>query len=164
MKTCTKCGVEKDEGEFYKYSENNNGHKRHSSKDGCVSPCKECFKEYRKNHREKRKESARIYYQKYKKSEKYSEDHDKRRNSKKEYQNSSNGRITIKRYRQSEKCKKIERDAWMSSISLLDDKYIIKQLRADMGLTTKTIKEYPELIEVKRIIIKTKRLCKTLTN
>lgn len=37
----------------------------------------------------------------------------------------------------------------------------IKDLLIKNGFTTKQIKQYPELIETKRLLIKTKRLCKT---
>lgn len=43
----------------------------------------------------------------------------------------------------------------------LSDRYIKRLLREKSGFTTDQIKDNPELIETKRIIIKTKRLCKT---
>ena len=48
MKTCIKCGIKKDETEFYKGR----------------NKCKECFKEYRKEHYQKNKEYNKEYYQK----------------------------------------------------------------------------------------------------
>jgi hypothetical protein len=57
MKTCTKCGVEKDECEFSKDVR---------AKDGLVSHCKDCckeyYKEYRKNNKEKILEKSKNYY------------------------------------------------------------------------------------------------------
>lgn len=43
---------------------------------------------------------------------------------------------------------------------LLTDYYLKKQLKKD-GFTREQISQYPELIETKRILLKTKRLCKT---
>ena len=43
----------------------------------------------------------------------------------------------------------------------LSDCYVINKLIRGTNLTAKQIRETPELIEIKRIIIKTKRLCKT---
>jgi hypothetical protein len=53
MKKCAKCGIEKNEEEFYK-------HKSH--KDGLFSICKSCQKEYYKNNHEKAKEYQKEYY------------------------------------------------------------------------------------------------------
>lgn len=46
---------------------------------------------------------------------------------------------------------------------LLTDDYVIRQLTKD-GFTREEISQYPELIETKRILLKTKRLCKTSPN
>ena len=46
----------------------------------------------------------------------------------------------------------------------LSDCYVINKLIRGTNLTAKQIRETPELIEIKRIILKTKRLCKTLQN
>jgi len=48
MKTCIKCGIKKDETEFYKGR----------------NKCKECIKEYKKEYRQKNKERIKEYYQK----------------------------------------------------------------------------------------------------
>lgn len=50
------------------------------------------------------------------------------------------------------------------SIENLNPGYIIKLIKKGSGLTSLEIKNYPELIETKKLIIKTKRLCKTLNN
>lgn len=47
---------------------------------------------------------------------------------------------------------------------ILTDRYITKILLEKNGFTVEQIKENRELIEIKRIIIKTKRLCKTSQN
>lgn len=53
MKKCTKCKIEKDLSEFYK---------RRKSKDGFLSHCKSCEKEYCGSRKEKIKISNSIYY------------------------------------------------------------------------------------------------------
>lgn len=45
-------------------------------------------------------------------------------------------------------------------IKNLSDFYIIKELRRGTNLSTSDIKKHPEFIELKRQIIKNKRLCK----
>lgn len=58
MKTCTKCGVEKELGEFYKERGCSDGHR---------GSCKNCVKEYKARYREANKEKtaarAKIYYE-----------------------------------------------------------------------------------------------------
>ena len=46
----------------------------------------------------------------------------------------------------------------------LQDNYVIQQITKRSKLTSKDVRNHPQLIEVKRIIIKTKRLCKTSQN
>ena len=46
----------------------------------------------------------------------------------------------------------------------LKDSYVVKLITKRSSLTAETVRKHPELIEVKKIIIKTKRLCKTLQN
>ena len=47
---------------------------------------------------------------------------------------------------------------------LLTDNYIAGRLTCKTNMSCSEIRNYPELIEAKRLIIKTKRLCKTLKN
>jgi acetyl-CoA carboxylase beta subunit len=49
-------------------------------------------------------------------------------------------------------------------IETISDTYVIAELKRGTNLTTPEIRNYPELIEAKRQIIKNKRLCKTLKN
>jgi hypothetical protein len=44
------------------------------------------------------------------------------------------------------------------------DRYVSKLLREKNGYTVAQLKENPELLEIKRILIQTKRLCKTSKN
>ena len=63
MKVCTKCKIEKELSEFGK---------RKDSKDGLLSRCKPCFKEYYQENKGKIKEKFKKYYQENKeKSKKY---------------------------------------------------------------------------------------------
>ena len=59
MKTCKKCGVEKELTEFYKDKKN--------KIDGCFYVCKKCNKEYRYINKERDKNQKKEYYKKNKK-------------------------------------------------------------------------------------------------
>ncbi len=54
MKTCSKCKIEKELGEF---------HKNKSMKDGLQYQCKECVREYQQDNKEATTERNRKYYQ-----------------------------------------------------------------------------------------------------
>jgi hypothetical protein len=54
MKTCSKCGIEKELGEFYKWK---------AGKDGLQRICKVCDIEQKRNYRETHKESEKLYRQ-----------------------------------------------------------------------------------------------------
>ena len=54
MKTCIKCGIKKDETEFYKGR----------------NKCKECIKEYKKEYRQKNKERIKEYNKEYRQKNK----------------------------------------------------------------------------------------------
>lgn len=54
MKTCSKCGLEKDESEFYG-----------NSRGGLASQCKTCRKHYKKTHKKERPEAAKRADQEY---------------------------------------------------------------------------------------------------
>lgn len=47
-------------------------------------------------------------------------------------------------------------------IKEISDTYVISELKRGTSLTTEDIRKFPELIEVKRQIIKNKRLCREL--
>ena len=64
---------------------------------------------------------------------------------------------------------KQKKNAWSRAdgrkkISELSDTYVIQKIRRGTGIKCETIRQYPELIETKRLIIQTKRLCKTSSN
>jgi hypothetical protein len=133
-KCCTKCKKVKPLGEFGKFK---------MQKDGLKIYCKVCNNLFAKIWRSKNKD----YY----KSDNYKECHKKYRQTEKykKYQN---------QYCQLEKYKKQKKEYRHSDIRTKAD--IKKQLKRDQNITNPPT----ELIECKLLIIKTKRLCKTLNN
>lgn len=135
-KKCSKCGEVKDVGEFYKNGEY-----------GLRPNCKKCEKEQwqKKNIKnpEKNKTKCRNYL----------------------LANSEKEKERIKNYwlKNPENLKNKNNRCNTKKIDNLTDCYIKQTLKLS-GFTTEQINENPELIEVKRLIIKTKRLCKTLPN
>lgn len=98
------------------------------------------------------------------KKERYYKGLDK--DSRDKYQKSEKGKTASKkaktkwRRNNPEKVKEKNR----RQIRNLNDGYVISKIRRGTGLTHTEIRKHPELIEVKRIIIKTKRLCRTSQN
>lgn len=149
MKTCCKC---KTELQFSYFG------KRISSSDGFDSVCRNCRSaEYIKRRfeiLEKRKlqygnnKSAILKY-------------------KKEYRIKSKSRIKIynSAYYQTHRDKIISHQSAVQNedIGEVSNKYVLKRIRSQLGVCDLNIIP-PELIEIKRTIIKTKRLCKTLKN
>ena len=84
----------------------------------------------------------------------------------KKYQNSEKGKLASKRakikWAKNNPEKIIEKESKLRDE--LSDCYVINKLIRGTNLTAKQIRETPELIEIKRIILKTKRLCKTSQN
>ena len=74
----------------------------------------------------------------------------------------------IEKAKESDKKYKIKNKLKISEYYINQRKYIdinyAKRMLRQSGFTTEQINENPELIEVKRLIVKTKRLCKTLQN
>ena len=85
--------------------------------------------------------------------------------SRDKYQKSEKGQIASKKAKRkwdkNNKDKKLEIGRRL--ISNLSDGYVKQKLRAK-GFCSEEIEDNPELVEVHKIIIKTKRLCKTLKN
>jgi hypothetical protein len=137
-KICSNCSIEKTIDLF----EN-----RKESADGKNNQCKLCKAYKAKIYREKNKEKIKILNIEWRKK-----NPEKTKNIYKSYKNKNKEKIKIKRYEFNNK-----------SISNLSNNYVIKNL-IQRGLSIEQIKENKELIEVQRLIIKTKRLCKTLQN
>jgi hypothetical protein len=137
-KICSNCSIEKTIDLF----EN-----RKESADGKNNQCKLCKAYKAKIYREKNKEKIKILNIEWR-----IKNPEKTKNIYKSYKNKNKEKIKIKRYEFNNK-----------SISNLSNNYVIKNL-IQRGLSIEQIKENKELIEVQRLIIKTKRLCKTLQN
>ena len=154
MKTCSKCGVEKDESEFSKANHH---------KDGLRSQCKKCRSEYQKEYQksDKRKESEkrRNKSDKRKEWEKKRRQSDKRKEYMKEYQKEYVQSDKYKEYQK--KRRKLEDYKNRQKEYQKSDKYKEYQIAYNLKSTT-GVTPPPELVEVKLIINKTKQLCKTL--
>lgn len=157
MKICSKCGVGKDSICFTKRIKNS---------DGLHSWCKECVKNYNINYCKKyyseNKESLLNYSKIYR-----SENAEKTRIAQEKYRNENRDSLRSKyaesgkkyRLKYPEKAKLKQK----KHIENLNDCIINKALKRT-GFSENDIKENPELIEIRKIIIKTKRLCKTSKN
>ena len=161
-KICTKCNKEKDVDLFGK-------HKK--TKSGLRSHCKECEKEYAKkwnlNNPEKVKESVKKWHlnnpEKIKEIQKkyYSNNTEKIKEIRKNYRlnNPEKVKENDKKWHLNnpEKLKETKKNY----TNELGKGYLNSQLRSK-GFKKEQIT--PELLEVQKIIIKTKRLCKTSQN
>lgn len=161
-KFCSKCKLEFDVIFFGKSI---------SSSDGLRGECKKCRREeskiYADSNREKEKERAKIYRaenkdeirKRHKIYRLANKDKIKER-SKRDIKNRGSAyKIYKQNYDLSHK-KEIKGIQKKYSIDLTDS-YIRHNLVA-LGFPKESIKQFPEIIEVKRLLIKTKRLCKTL--
>jgi hypothetical protein len=151
MKTCSKCGIEKDESEFVK---------ENKSKSGYSNTCKKCRninlkeKYLNDNNKEKQKERCRIYYLKNRETLKdinknyrlNNKDKFKEYNKKYRLNNPIKRKETLTKY-----C--------FNNPEKIDMSWIQYRLKKKIGDTPPT-----ELVKVKLLIIKTQRLCKTLKN
>ena len=162
MKTCSKCKVEKDEGEFYK-------HER--CKGGLHCLCKSCISELRKKYRSENKEKISEIRKKY-----YSKNKEKISAIKKKYI-LANKEKKVK-YDKIYYSKNKEKFSEHNKKYHLENKekfieYKKKYMETDLGkkyAIKRDFKRYhgfappAEIVEVKLIINKTKQLCKTLKN
>ena len=141
MKKCTKCGVEKELTDFYP---------RKDRPCRICSVCKKCNNDYHKTDIavEKRKiynttEAAKLKYSRFSKTDK--------------------GKLIRKNYKHSEKGIENRLKEGRLKVELIADRYVKEKLKA-IGFKTNSINENPILIDTYKIIIKTKRLCKTSKN
>ena len=143
MKVCTKCGIEKRESEFGK---NKKG------KGGLRSYCKKCKNDIGKRYRTLNSSSIHVQQKLYRERNKSfisaiqalyrKENKDKLSTRKKDWRKNNPKKLLAQGKR--------ERDN-------LSIRYIKHQLRGK-GYNTETLNKHHELIELQRIIIKTKRL------
>ena len=140
-KKCGKCGEVKPISEF---------HKNKYTKDGLRYCCKECGKEYRENNTEKLKEYLREY-------RKNNPEKEKERKRKWRENNPEKIKEYKKDYYKNNTEKEKERSReYCENLHPSYVKHNLKQL----GYTEEEIT--PELIEVKKETLKTKRLIKTI--
>lgn len=165
VKICTKCGIEKEESEFAKA-------KHH--KDGLASQCKKCKYQYDKNRATsiERKESIHKYRKNSEKYKKYKRDYQKsesylakRRDKKKEKRELY---IISDEYTTKLQEKRIKKEEGRKLAVIKYNSSEKGKVNRQYNSTKKELKKQigaippPELVEVKLLIIKTKRLCKTL--
>lgn len=157
-KTCNKCGEVKSLDEFYKNK---------SIKDGYNCSCRECSKIYRKKYRQSEK------YKEYQK--KYEISRKKERNEYFAiYKNSYKRKEAIDRYciKNKDKIKERSKKYYIENKEKLKKyrKNYFNDGRFDISKTKHLLKKEigcvppKELIEVKLLILKTKKLCKTSNN
>jgi hypothetical protein len=156
-KKCTTCNCEKPLTEF---------HKRKDCKDGLKSACRECLNKISSKYREKYK-NENIKNDNLSSKERHESNNEKRiRNNNYKYKWMKNNPYLMRKFRKtySEKHKEEIRNREREYRLNLTDGYIIKKLSQQLYIKSAELYKYPELIEIKKIMLKTKRLCKTLEN
>jgi len=161
FRVCSKCNDNKsiDNYNTYKLKPKKNGTQNISTR----SYCKQCQynytkkffeenKKYKKEWRLKNPEKVKAENLKAKaRTDKWRlENKDILKIKKREYRKKNIEHIKEQKYKESQKTR-----------DLLTDRYIVSQITKRSSLKAQDIKENKELIEVKRLIIKTKRLWKT---
>jgi len=81
-----------------------------------------------------------------------------------DYLKTEKGKETNKKYRKTNLYLTYRKKYENENRDKLNDYYIVANISRSCKLPRKEIRKYPELIEINRIKIKTKRLCKTLQN
>lgn len=157
-KTCNKCGEVKSLDEFYKNK---------SIKDGYNGSCRECSKIYRKKYRQSekykeyqkkyeisRKKERNEYFINYKNNGKIKENYDRYYLKNKDKIKERNSKYYIEN---KEKLKKYRKNYFNDGrFDISKTKHLLKK---EIGCVPPK-----ELIEVKLLILKTKKLCKTSNN
>lgn len=173
MKTCSKCHTEKGEGEFYIDKNRSDGKSSRCKK--CVIDCArqsqasntDFRREYLKEYSRLNQEAIKKYKQKYQTKNR------EKINARSKNNRSHNNRIEYeRRYAKNNREKFAEwssryyynnRDSCIRKpIDNLTNSYITNVLKG-CGMPKYLIDQYPELIEIKRTSIKTKRTLKNYT-
>jgi len=159
-KVCSKCNN--------LLSVDNFNYKKYKLKDNTItlylrSVCKICSNIYKSNYYQKNKKELiikqNIYYHKNQESVKKIikkwrlENIDKFKECQKKYKINNPEKIKIIAKRRDKK-----------AVIQLSDTYIINKITSNTTLKANIIRQYPELIEAKRLQILTKRICKTSQN
>lgn len=163
-KICTKCNKVKtiDNYSKYKYKPKKDG----TQKIGIRSYCNKCKNQMTKDWFDKNKD----YKKKWRKEnpEKVKEENLRAKPRTDEWRKEN--KKTLKEKKAKYRLKNIEYikskkpDEEKKAREELQDNYVISQITKRSNLTSKDVRKYPELIEIKRLIIKTKRLCRTSQN
>jgi len=163
-KTCTKCKVNKpiDDYSTYKYKPKKDG----TQKIGLRTYCNQCKNKmtkdwFIKNHgykKEWRKQNPLKAKQENLKAKPRT---DKWRKDNKQELKIKKAKYRLKNIEYIKSKKPAEEKKARKE---LQDNYVISQLTKRSKLTSKDVRKYPELIEAKRLILKTKRLCRTSQN
>jgi hypothetical protein len=153
MKTCTKCKIEKDEGEFQtRKSRKKDG----SGPRGRRSQCKDCDRVYKNTYREMIPEKHREWDRcRYKRDKKKRIELNKACFKKWRDQNPDKYKQRIKKYNKKETVRAAIRKCHEKYIDQLSDTYLKSNLQRYMP--RELLDKYPIIIELKRIEIKTKR-------
>ena len=144
MKKCSRCKEEKEVAEFIKNNQ---------TKDGLTYYCKACLKGIREKYRLEYKDKIREYRRSWN-----AKNPDKCRLYVKTYRKKNPDLIASMSRRYQEAHPDVSRRYKKKSAYYIDRAYIISIICKNSPLKSSDIP--PELIEVKRLIIKTKRLCK----
>jgi putative lipase involved disintegration of autophagic bodies len=164
LKKCSKCFKEKKTSEFnsYKYKPKADC----SQSIGIRRYCKECQYNYSKkfiNENEGYKKQWRI-----KNPDKVKEENlrAKPRTDKWRLENKEILKIKKAEYKQKNKKRisELNKKESKQKREILSDRYVVSLITKRSSLRAEEIKNNKDLIEVKRLIIKTKRLCKTSQN
>ena len=149
-KICSKCKEEKPVGDFYSDK---------SRKDGRKCYCKKCVTEYARKWYNANPEKARERFQK-----RYAANPEKVREQLRKWRaaNPKEVREQSRKWRAANPKKVMAYT--QKRILELPDCVVVSALIRSTNIPAKIIRQHPELIEVKRTIIKTKRLCKTSQN
>lgn len=163
-KECTKCNIVKsiDNYSKYKYKPKNDG----TQKIGIRTYCNKCKNQMTKDWFNKNKGYKKQWRKENPDKVRKENLNAKKRTDKWRKDNAQILKIKKAKYRLKNiehiKSKKPLEDK--KAREELQDCYVISQITKRSNLTSKEIRKYPELIEAKRIIIKTKRLCRTSQN
>lgn len=175
-KICTKCGIEKK-------STIKNFSRQKKGKYGYASCCKPCIAIYSKQYMSNPDNKKRVkeYSEKWRKENPEYKKKWRKENPEKEkairaraYLNSEQWREDNKEKLKEDKLKYRIKNKDKAKLKVpfyskkarteLQDHYVISQITRRSNLKSKDVRKHPELIEAKRLLIKTKRLCKTSQN
>ena len=163
-KRCTKCGEVKELSEFYK---------RKGTKDGFFGHCKACVKIHNAKRQKENPEKAREYIAKWRKENtekarannakwaKKNPEKVKASNAKWYKENSEKVMVDVAKWKKEnpEKVKASTKRWVKKNPEKVKTRKIRFELKQQIGETPP-----PELVEIKLLIYKTKKLCKTLKN